>query len=370
MAKIRNMFPGGNTYNGFHSFYEFIVSETACRKIILKGGPGVGKSTLMKNIGASFAEQDYDVEYHWCSSDTHSLDGIVIGDQALCILDGTAPHVVDPRFPGVYDEIINLGEFWDESQLVKNREKVISLIRSIGKCFDRAYNRLKESEFAYRECKSYTQESADPTKANRNILALADEFLQHASKIDRSPRHLFAAAITPLGVVDTINSLIEKTDRVFAVKGNPGSGVKELFDYIVKLASLNGIFLEVFHSPFDPVEIDLIILPYNHAALVDISGWLVDYQKELQNKRYKRMLDFNQFIDYSILDAYAKHFAFAKERFENGVQEAVHFIEQAKSYHDELESYYIPAMDFEGINNLQQDLLERFREYLPRTNLE
>ncbi|MEA1960648.1 MAG: PRK06851 family protein [Bacillota bacterium] len=364
MANMRNMFPGGNSCCGFFSFYQYMIPETACRKVILKGGPGVGKSTLMKNLGNAFSKQGHDVEFHWCSSDNQSLDGIVVGDQNVCVLDGTAPHTVDPRFPGAFDEIINLGECWDETQLVNNRDKIITLTKSISKCFERAYNRLKEAQFGYLECKAYTAEATQTGKANRNILALADEFLQHASKLDRPPRHLFAAAITPQGVVNTVDSLIGKTDLLFAVKGNPGSGVKELFNYIVQLASLNEIYLEIYHSPFNPEEIDLILLPHNHTALIDISGWIVNYQKNLNNRKYKRLLDFNQFIDDSILDANARNFALAKERFENGIQEAVHFIEQAKNLHDNLESYYVPAMNFDKITTIQEELFEKLSKDL------
>ena len=32
-------------------------------------------------------------------------------------MDGTAPHVVDPKLPGASDKILNFGEFWDESRL-------------------------------------------------------------------------------------------------------------------------------------------------------------------------------------------------------------------------------------------------------------
>ena len=78
------------------------------RKIILKGGPGVGKSSFIKKMGEAFSSHGLDMEYHWCSSDNQSLDGIVIG-QKICILDGTAPHVVDPLCPGAVDEILNLG---------------------------------------------------------------------------------------------------------------------------------------------------------------------------------------------------------------------------------------------------------------------
>ena len=45
----------------------------------------------MKEIAQCFLDRDYDIEYHWCSSDPESLDGIVIGSHQAAVLDGTAP---------------------------------------------------------------------------------------------------------------------------------------------------------------------------------------------------------------------------------------------------------------------------------------
>lgn len=93
-GKIKNVFPGGNTSYGFYSFYQYIISQdTARRKICIKGGPGTGKSTLMKKVGEFFNQKGYDIEYHHCSSDNNSLDGVVIKGLDVAILDGTAPHV-------------------------------------------------------------------------------------------------------------------------------------------------------------------------------------------------------------------------------------------------------------------------------------
>jgi len=78
MAKVRHMFPGGNTCHGFYSFYHYIVPPDARRKIVLKGGPGVGKSTFMKNLAQDFMEAGCDIEFCWCSSDNQSLDSIVL----------------------------------------------------------------------------------------------------------------------------------------------------------------------------------------------------------------------------------------------------------------------------------------------------
>ena len=42
----------------------------------------------------------YDVELHYCSSDFDSLDAIVIEELKVALMDGTAPHVMEPEIPG------------------------------------------------------------------------------------------------------------------------------------------------------------------------------------------------------------------------------------------------------------------------------
>lgn len=50
MSKIRRMFPGGNTSQGFYSFHDNIIGLDRNKLYILKGMPGGGKSSLMNNI--------------------------------------------------------------------------------------------------------------------------------------------------------------------------------------------------------------------------------------------------------------------------------------------------------------------------------
>ena len=96
-GKIKDVFPGGNTSKGFYSFYRYILGQDEARRIIcIKGGPGTGKSSLMRKIGEYFNNKGYDIEFHHCSSDNNSLDGVVINNLNVAILDGTSPHVAFP----------------------------------------------------------------------------------------------------------------------------------------------------------------------------------------------------------------------------------------------------------------------------------
>lgn len=94
-GRIRRMFPGGNTSFGFYSYYQNVLpKKDAERMFIIKGGPGVGKSSFMQKIASEMLDRGYNIEYMHCSSDPKSLDGVVIPQIGTALIDGTAPHVV------------------------------------------------------------------------------------------------------------------------------------------------------------------------------------------------------------------------------------------------------------------------------------
>lgn len=88
----QHYFSGGNTASGFVSYYDHIFRDLD-RLYIIKGAPGTGKSKLMRDIANEACNRNYTVEYYHCSSDPDSLDGIIIRDISVGVLDGTAPHV-------------------------------------------------------------------------------------------------------------------------------------------------------------------------------------------------------------------------------------------------------------------------------------
>lgn len=88
-------FLGANSPTGFYSLYDHLLSPKEARAIyILKGGPGCGKSTLMRKIGAWAQESGLEAEYILCSGDPDSLDALILPSKKVAIVDGTAPQGV------------------------------------------------------------------------------------------------------------------------------------------------------------------------------------------------------------------------------------------------------------------------------------
>ncbi len=90
-------FLGANAPTGFYSLYDHLISPKEARAVyILKGGPGCGKSTLMRKVGAWAEEAGLDSEYILCSGDPDSLDAVILSGKGVAIVDGTAPQGAVP----------------------------------------------------------------------------------------------------------------------------------------------------------------------------------------------------------------------------------------------------------------------------------
>lgn len=107
MALVTNFFAGANSGEGFQNLFPEIVDlEDTYDYIVLKGGPGVGKNTFMRELGRTMEQAGMAVEYLWCSGDPDSLDGVVIPELRCAMVDGTSPHGSVPK--GQWTSIIKI----------------------------------------------------------------------------------------------------------------------------------------------------------------------------------------------------------------------------------------------------------------------
>ena len=102
-------FLGANSTAGFFSTYDDLtIPEKGDKLYIIKSGPGSGKSSFMRNIANKMEENGLFVEYIYCSGDPESLDAVYFPAVKTAIVDGTSPHVIEPRFPAVCDSYIHI----------------------------------------------------------------------------------------------------------------------------------------------------------------------------------------------------------------------------------------------------------------------
>lgn len=150
---MENYFAAANTGKGFVCWYDDIFSA---RRLdfcyIIKGGSGTGKSTLMKKLAAKAEKLGGRCERYFCSSDPTSLDGVIASlpdGRRIAMLDGTAPHTHDPKYPGAAETIINLGQYWCEDILKGQREEIIARTEKKAELFGQAYGYFSAAATLY-----------------------------------------------------------------------------------------------------------------------------------------------------------------------------------------------------------------------------
>lgn len=361
-GKVRRMFPGGNTAKGFHSFFDYITGDDYTKRYIIKGGPGGGKSTFMSKIGQYMLEHGFDIEEYHCSTDPDSLDALSIPELGVALLDGMVPHTTEPRNPGITDDIIWLGQYWDESKLSESKEEILKLNKRADKLFKIAFSHLKEARVAYDEWRSYVRDDFNKKEYNFALRQVIDDLFRNKPEEHRGqPRHthFFASAISGKGVYNYTESLIEPTFKVYAFSGMPGSGAKVAIRRIALEAEELGISTQQFHCPVDVEELDMLIIPELNSVVVNMNQILSNESTLFDYNQVEAYVNFGDYLNYGTIYEFNDDIEDAKQRFYNMIDRAIDLISRAKATHGQVEKYYIKAMNFEEVDHKMAEILDK-----------
>ena len=120
-------FLGANTPQGFCGYHrELYDGREGWRAFLIKSGPGTGKSSLMKRLVAEMDAAGVTTEAIYCSSDPHSLDGVIAPSLKLVMFDATAPHILEPGYWGAVEQIVDLGRCMNADALHKQAPAIIN----------------------------------------------------------------------------------------------------------------------------------------------------------------------------------------------------------------------------------------------------
>lgn len=350
MPRTRRMFLGSNSSIGFYSLFDQIFSEDLNRYFIIKGGPGTGKSMFMKRIGESVESLGLDIEYYHCSSDSDSLDGLFIPKLKIALVDGTTPHVIEPKYPVLIDEILDFAQFLDRQQLLRHKKDIITLSKEASFYFRKTYMQLKQAAIVYEEIKLMYNKPINLKLARQLLYDIFKDAPVSTNALPKSKK-FFASAITPQGVCNYYNTLIDSDMKIYSLKGAMGLVSKDILTKIAINAHELGLDTEIFCCPFKPNTIDMIIIPILNTAVIDNSS---PYQAtNILKDRPKNIIEipvYTDEVDTRLI-----------ESFNHLIDNSITNLVKAKSSRDVLEKIYSEAMDFSGVDNLYYNILNIIR---------
>lgn len=355
-ARVRRYFPGGNTPKGYLSFFDQAITWNRFQRIfIIKGGPGVGKSTMMRYMASELLKKGINLEILHCTADSTSLDGVVLVDHDIAILDGTPPHMMDPKVPGCVDEIINLGLYWNEEGLKQNKDKIIGLQKSISSYYKRAYSYLTAAKTLLDDLKDIYIKAADFSANNIKTEEILHTVYDYASREEKisTQRHMFASAITPEGSVNFLDILFQDVKKRFIITGYPGTGKSTLLKRVLDQALVRGYDVEIYYCAIDPEKIE-------HLIIKDLDiGFITSIKPHefAELREEDTIIDLNVVLDYKKLESQKDAIEYNNTVYENLYNEAIRNLTNTKKVRYDLEKLYYTNMNFKTTEEIRDQLL-------------
>lgn len=348
MAQI-SYFLGANTPNGFYSRMEELLPRERTKELyLLKGGPGCGKSSLMKKIGQTALERGEVCEFIHCSGDPDSLDALILPGRGVAIADATAPHVLEPKLPGIVEQYVNLGQFYDHAALAPLRDTAEGLQGRYQACYKRAYRCLKGAEGLERddlELVNTPEVRARIRKRARGVILREVPRRGAGGRVTTR----FLDAISCQGRITFWDTVKELCPRVFELSDRYGLSCLFL-EEVLAAAPERGQDVIVCPDPMAVNRPRHLLLPGLKLAFVTTSP-----EAPLPFKPFRRVR-LDAMISPEVLRQNKARLKFSQKIAQSLEAEGMESLASAKALHDQLESLYNPHMNFDGVYETARQL--------------
>ncbi len=347
-----SFFPGGNTCHGFYSLFKYIMPKPD-KLYIIKGGPGTGKSTMLKKIARYFLNQGVPVELFYCASDSDSLDGVALPTAKAAVIDGTAPHVIDPQQPGAIDEIVDLGQYLEKDRLQRYKMDILDTQKRVRQFFKLTYNYLFQAKTIKRRLQIIHRAGGPtlhkPRSMEQALLNTLPAPLTGSSPVQN--RFLFGSALTPEGNISLYESFIQKTAKIYLIEDDHFPDTETLMKTLLKELNQRNYEALVLRCALDPKQIDCLYLPELNIA------WFRDnlyHPFELKSFPNTESLTKGT---HTVPAALTEELQETRTQYRISIQDALNTLARAKEARLGLEEIYRFSQNFSSVENTGEKLI-------------
>lgn len=334
-------FAGANTARGFVGAYPALVREGELDRLyILKGGSGTGKSTLIRQCAARARLYGVQVTMLLCSSDPTSADGVILTGKdghRIAVVDGTAPHTLDPDLPGAVGEIVPLGECWRTAVLTAARPEIEAHIGEKQAAYRLAYRYLA----AYGEMAATSRSLLSGCVCKEKMAAAVRRLAAGIPKGKACREEIrYTAGVTMRGVyrLPTFGGLSRQRIAVLDVCGSADF----FWDALRAAAAERRCTLYLAPAPGETDTFYEAYLPESGTA----------FCTACDREEGETAVNMQRFLDRRSLASIRGRLRFAARCREMLMSGAVESLARAREHHFALEEIYKTAMDFTAVEQI------------------
>ena len=225
---------------------------------------------------------------------------------------------MEPKYPGLVERYVNLGDCYDRAGLQPLRQELMGCMKGYKACYQRAYR-----------CLTAAAQIGEDLRSLLLTPALEAKMAKRARGI--------------------LSREVKKGD------GEAGRAVQRFLGGVTHLAAgalASGHDVIVCPSPLFPDRMEHLLIPSLSLAFVSASPSLP------YPKRPYRRIRLDAMADAELLRRNKARLKFSRKVSAALVEEAVDSLAQAKAMHDELEGLYNPHVDFDRVYQTAQAITD------------
>ncbi|MBQ8914653.1 MAG: hypothetical protein IJ046_00580 [Clostridia bacterium] len=351
----RTFFAGANTPQGFVPAYDDMISEDIFERIyIIKGGSGTGKSTIIRKCADAARGKGARVTDILCSSDPDSLDGIIIekDEHLISVIDGTAPHTMDAKYPGACGEIFDCGRFWSSTYLENKKSDIARHTEEKKAAYQTSYRFLSAAGEAISLEEGLALYCFDKKKARNAAEKLCSVFGKLAKEGQCNFRRTMAISMKGAFRLGTF----DRAERLFALEDHYFQETR-FFELILEVMLSRGYDAFVSLSPLG--GIGELYFPECRCAFVS----------KREGMEYERIINLRRFADKDKVAKTKQKRIFCSKCLSSMLEGAADSLKLAGEHHFALEEIYKEAMDFSALSCECDRLCDDIRKRLSREGI-
>ena len=354
-APVR-FFLGANTPGGFVGYIDDLYdAKDGWQAYIIKSGPGTGKSSLMRAVLDKLTDLGQEAEVICCSSDPNSLDGVLFPAMKMCILDGTAPHVIEPSYWGAVEQIIPLASCMDTALLHRQAPAVIAATDANKAMHARCRKFLGAAASLIGDSTRIAAECTDEAKAVRCAARIAAREFGPLSETPGREKRRFLSAVAPDGLITFHETLQALCPRIYAVEDDYGAASRLFFTELRQRALAAGLDIITCACPLAPYDkIEHLLVPSLGLGFTTSNPW-----HKADFPVYRR-IHAARFTDAEKLRLKRQLLSFNRRAARELLGEAVAISAEAKALHDKMEQFNIAAMDWQQAEDITRSTATLF----------
>lgn len=265
--------------------------------------------------------------------------------------------MVEPKYPGVVERYVNMGDCYDKEALWPLRQEIMDCMSGYKGCYQRAYRCLgAAAEIMEDQRSALLTEALSQKLAKRAHGILVREAPRRKGEAPGRVKLRFLSAVTHHGVMCLYDTALAQCSRIYALTDTCGLAHEMLIHLLAGITTA-GYDAVACPDPMAPDRLAHLLVPQLDLAFLTSAAAL-----SFPEEPYRR-IRLEAAADSELLRHSRPRLRFAKKVSAALTEEAVSSLALAKAMHDDLEAIYNPHVDFGLVDDIAQDIWEEILSF-------